>query len=831
MTKTKSNRRPFLSMFYKKKADNLKTKIKNAKKYEVNYKQGLTADQVKERKDAGLTNEVTNTIQMSYLQIIAKNIFTVLNILLITLAVVMLCFGLYPRLFFVVILTLNVAISLVQDIKAKHLISRLSLISNPHATVIRDGERVDVPFDGVVLSDVILLQAGKTIPCDAEIIYGSIRVNESFLSGETDAVTKTEGKIIFAQSYVTSGTAYAKVIQVGNANYANQLQEKARSFVRPSSEILKSLKTIIRVISIGAITIGLAEVITYSVGGKFSGDWKTIVESVDAITSSLVAMIPCGMYLMTSISLTVGVLVLGRNRMLVRELYSIEMLARVNVLCLDKTGTLTDGNMEVKEVVPFANVDMFHVEDIIGKILYVTKDENLTARALRVRYATKKIEGDCVAIPFDSEKKYSAASFNNHTYVMGAFGFFDITNTEKTKKVVERYERLGRRVLVVAEGERNIVKNRLPGKLTAIAVIVLVETIKSDARKNINWFKQNDVDLRVISGDSANSLKAIALEVGLDGANQVISLDGLSDEEVAKAALKYKIFARVSPEQKKLIISSLRKNGSTVAMIGDGVNDLLALKAADCSIAMANGADAAKSVSHLVSLDSNFSSLPKVVEEGRRVINNLQRVCSIFLVKTIFAFFFAILYLFLGWLHMHVNYPFTTNNLFLWEVLTIGIAPFFIALEPNKERITSGFISNIVKEAIPAAFLQIFMCLPLLVASYISPEYFPLDGAVAMSVILFTVMSLVILLHVCFPLNKYRKIVLIATCSVMALLITIDVITFYLVPIMNFLAIDYSKINNACLLLGLLTFIVSIPAYIIVAKYFKVFINRRKGKK
>lgn len=815
------------SLFHRNDKHDWEEKIKKAKKYKVNYTKGLNDTQVKERVDAGLTNKTRNAISTSYFEIFLKNIFTILNVILIALATVMIVFGLYQRLFFVVILIFNITISLVQDLKAKRLVSRLSLVSNPHATVIRNGDRVDIPFNEVVLSDIIMLQSGKTIPCDVEIVYGSVRVNESFLSGETDAVLKGVGKIAYAQSYVTSGTAYAKVVKVGNANYANTLQDKARSFSRPKSLILQSLTNIIRAISLVAIITGTAEIITFAANNGFAPE--NVVSSVDAITSSLVGMIPSGMYLMTSITLTVGVIILARNRMLVRELYSIEMLARVNIVCTDKTGTITDGNMEVKEVLPIGRITLKNLENIIGGILYITKDENLTAKALRSKYATIQIKGDCASIPFDSEKKFSAASYKGTTYVMGAYGFIDIVNDNATKHVVERLEKLGRRVLIVATGKGNIKNNKLPPKLTAVGVIGLVETIKSDAKANIEWFKQNDVDLRIVSGDSETSLRAIAVQVGLPS-DKVISLENMSDEEVSNAALTYKIFARVSPEQKQIIIQSLRNHANTVAMIGDGVNDLLALKAADCSIAMANGADAAKSVAHLVSLDSNFSSLPKVVEEGRRVINNLQRVCSIFLVKTFFAMFFATLSLILSWFNLEARYPFSTNNLFLWEVLTIGIAPFFIALEPNRERITSGFISNIVIEALPAGIIQVFISLPILIAYYANPDLFPREGAIAICVVMFSVMSLVILLHVCMPINKYRRIVLIGTFIVAGIILAADVVVCFYSGGQNYLDADYRAINNACLLLGLLMFIVSIPLYFVLAKYFKVFINYLKRK-
>ena len=321
------------------------------------------------------------------------------------------------------------------------------------------------------------------------------------------------------------------------------------------------------------------------------------------------------------------------------------MIARVNVVCIDKTGTLTDGNMKVDNLVSCSSHSLDYLKKVIGYILFVTKDDNLTAKALKAKYSTYVIHDEYSAIPFESAKKYSAASFNKHSYALGAYGFLKIDNSKDVKNKVERYERLGYRVLLIAEGKGDIKDNKLPNKMHAIGIIIFSENVKADAKDNIDWFKQNDASVRLISGDSVESLKTIAARVGIDKYKDAISLEGLSDDEVRKAARKCTIFARVTPEQKKIIISELRKRGNTVAMIGDGVNDLLALKAADCSIAMASGSDAVKAVSHLVSLDSNFSSLPRVVEEGRKVINNLQRVCSIFLVKTLFAIFMSTLFL------------------------------------------------------------------------------------------------------------------------------------------------------------------------------------------
>lgn len=810
-----------MRFFKKSSPENINEKIKKAKAYNVDYKHGLNENQVKERTAAGLINKSSKTVSKSYFEIIFKNVFSILNVILFAVAITMLVCGLYKRLFFTVVLFLNIGISLAQDIKARKLVDKLSLISNPRALAIRDGSERDIPFDSIVLSDILVLKAGNTIPCDAILVYGSITVNESFLSGETDNVIKNVGDNVFAESYVTSGTAYIKVVKIGNANYAFKMQEKARSFSRPRSEILASLTKIIHFISIIAIAIGLMEIITYASHGVISS-----IDTIDALTSSIVAMIPAGMYLITSITLTVGVIILARKKILVRELYSIEMLARVNVICFDKTGTLTDGKMVVKNVLTIASNTIDEVGKIIGQLLYATRDDNLTAQALKNKFPTIKVDSDVSCIPFDSAKKYSAASFNKTTYALGAFGFLPLSNEEEIKHIVYENENKGMRVLVLASGPGNIIDNKLPKSLKAIAIIVLSENIKKDAKRTISWFKNCGVDMCVISGDSPFSLKAIAKEVGIEN-NDAVSLEGLSDEKVKEYAKRYKVFARVTPEQKRIIIEELRAMKKTVAMVGDGVNDLLALKAADCSIAMANGADAAKAVAHLIALNSDFASLPSVVEEGRKVINNIERVCSIFLVKTVFAAFTSLFFLVCSWFNAKYKYPYVSNNLLVWELLTIGFAPFLLALEPNKERIRNGFLSNVITETLPAAIIQIVITLPALMVGYSLPEMFPLDGIISMTVITLTAMSLIILFHVCMPLNRYRTIVLSTTLALSVGVIVADV-ALYAYQGGGVLSINYLSINTACLLLCLLMFIVSIPLYFALAHLFAKWFNKEK---
>lgn len=794
-----------------KKAVILENKIRNARQYEVDFNQGLNDNQVQERKDDGLVNKLIKTHSKTYFEIIFKNIFSILNIILIAVAVVLTIFKLYNRMFFVILLLINTTISLVQDIKARHLVDKLSLISNPKVSVIRNGKEFTLPFNQLVLSDIIVLRLGDTVPCDSVILSGELRVNESFLTGESIAVKKIVNDKVYAESSVMSGSAYAKIVKVANANYASKLQEKSKTFSRPKSEILSSLNKIITFLSISSILLAVALIIVNVCFHVDVNDW------IDSVTSGIVMMIPAGMYLTISIALTVGIIHLAKKNILVKEMYSIEMLARVDTLCLDKTGTITSGKMELDEIVSFKKYTVENIKEYVSKMVFVTNDVNLTANAIRKNIGCLKVAGETNKIQFDSEAKFSAATFEGITIALGAHGFIKIDNDKEILSAVKKYELKGDRVMILAKSNKKIVNGKLPNDMTCIGVISMCEEIKEDAIKNIKWFQDNGVSIKVISGDSQNSLQTVAKKVGIENADKVCSLEGLSDEEICTMANKYNVFARVLPEQKKLLIEGMRNNKKTVAMVGDGVNDILALKQADCSIAMANGADAAKGVSHLISMDSNFSSLPKVVEEGRRVINNLQRVCSIFLVKTFFSITMSLLFLILNLFSpdQQISSPFISNYFIVWELLTIGLAPLLLAIEPNIKRISSdNFLSSIFKVLIPAGCAQVVVALPLVILCTYKADLFPKDCVMPLVAILITVMSFVILVNICWPLNKYRGTVCGVTFLLMGVAFFLDYIFYFsglrLKGKSLFLSIDYNvfaTISTPAILIGVLTFV------------------------
>ncbi len=736
----------------------IEQKIEEAQNFEVNTQQGLSKEQVEIRKKEGLWNSVPKKVTKSYAAIIFGNLFNYFNILLVLIAILLGIAELYSSMVFLFILCINVGIGMFQDIKARVLISKLSLLTAQKVTVIRGGEKKVINFDEVALSDILILSSGCQIPSDCIIREGRITVNESFLTGESVPCKKEVDDFVFGVSYVTSGEALVQVVKVGKANYAESIQNQANKFSRPKSEIIKSYGTLFNVLGIIVTVIAILQIITLSFGGNLF-DYEYYVSVVGNFAGSLVAMIPIGMYLLTSITLAVGVVVLSKKRMLVHELYCIEMLARIDVLCLDKTGTLTDGTMVVEEIVPFEKNTKEEIIEYVKGVIVGTKDMNLTAKGLIKQFGNETNLIAKKTIPFDSDKKMSAVTFTQgDTIIMGANNFFDYVNKDEIQEDIKKYEMMGRRVLLIGKTNSEIKDDNVTGKITVIGLVISKENIKENAIKIIEWFKNNGVEIKVISGDSAVSVSQIAQQVGIEGYDKTISLAGVSLQETETIADSYNVFGRVTPEQKETLIGALQKLGKKVAMTGDGVNDILALKKADCSIAMASGADAAKTISHLVSTDSDFSSFPDVVGEGRRVINNIQRASSLFLVKTIFAIIISCVFMFAGWINSEIKYPFITNSLYIWELITIGLGSFFLAIQPNRNKVEGSLMANILNYSVPAGVLMAFAVISMFVANTINPAIFTYNAVVGMSVIMFTIISFVVFCLICFPFDKYRGI-------------------------------------------------------------------------
>lgn len=773
--------------------------------FPVNLDFGLSSEQVKQRQENGLVNKTKKFVTKSYFRIIYENVFNFFNILLFLIIAAMIVAKIEIKNFvFVFILVMNIAIGLYQDIRARVLIDKLKVVSSVTVDVLRDGQIKAIKANEVVLSDIIQIKQGSQLVCDGTIVQGFAELNESLLTGESVNIAKTVGSKVYSGSFATAGTALYRVDHIGRENYAEQLQQNASKFKRVKSEILSSLKTIFKVVGFVVVALATAQIIIYR---NDLADIKSDVFSrtVGSIATSLVGMIPIGMYLLTSVTLAVGVIRLIKRNMLTQDMYCIETLARVDTLCLDKTGTITDGNLNVLKVVSTSDTSEKDLAKIIKSLVLATKDDNATARAIRKEFYKLNSFDSYSAIPFNSERKYSAVMLEDgRSIVMGAREFIP-HNNPKVDEECRVYEKQGMRVLVLALHKHVITIDEKLEESDIIGYIVLQDHIRDDAPDNIRWFKENGVDIRIITGDNPESAAEIARRAGVEGSDKYISLESMSLEEVRHFTRDYVIFGRVTPEQKEVIIEALKDDGHTVAMTGDGVNDILALRVADCSVAMASGSDAAKNVSHLVSLDSSFSALPDVVREGRRVINNLQRTVSLFLVKTVFASVLTILFI-TGMFKLSNKYPFILTNMFLWEILTIGVGALFVSLQPNDEQIKSKFLLNIVFRLIPASTIQI----GLVVFFFLYCKDY--DSAMSLSVLAFSLFSFVIFIRVCMPFDVYRTLLVIGLTFVGVVAVIADKFAGF-----ELFGIKYQSLNpHAFLVLGI-TLGVALIVYLLLS--------------
>ncbi len=676
---------------------------KYAERFEVNIEDGLNDEQVNQRILEGFSNFKPKNSSKTYGQIFFTNIFTVLNILLFVIAGFLISVGSIKDLSFLVMISLNIIIGIIQEIRAKKQIDKLSLITSPTVKVLRNGKISEISTGEVVLDDIMILTSGKQICADSVVVSDTIEVNESMLTGESDAILKKPGDTLYSGSIVVAGNCKAKVEKVGKDNYIESLTTSAKKYVKPKSELLHSLNLIIYVMSFLVVVLGgLLFYVQYVKNGM------NYVESIRKTAGAMIGMIPSGLYLCTSMALAVGVMRLARNGVLVQELYCIEMLARINVLCLDKTGTITDGTMKVKNVIEYKNFGGINTRYAMSALLNALNDDNLTSVAMKNYFGLQKRLKVLGTIPFSSKRKLSAASFDKYgTYIMGAPEFVLSKETYETiSKDVDKFAREGFRVLLLAYTEGLICENTLPDtEILPMSLILIEDNIRPDAIETINYFKNSGVEVKVISGDNPTTVSMIAKRAGIENADNFISLDGMSEQDVVRAASKFTVFGRVSPNQKRLLVKTLKEEGKTVAMTGDGVNDLLALKEADCSIAMASGSDAARNVSHLVLIDSNFACMPNVVAEGRRVINNVTKVSRLYLTKTMFSLLLAILALIQGY------YPISTNQLFIIDLFVIGIPSVILVLEKNNDLNKGHFLANVIKSALPGAIVIVILSL------------------------------------------------------------------------------------------------------------------------
>ena len=765
---------------------------------------GLTDEQVNERIEQGKVNADENPNTRTYKQIVRENTLTFFNFLNLVLLVLVLLVGSYKNAFFVCIIIINTLIGIAQEIRAKKTIDKLAILTAKKSIVIREGKKWTVPTEELVLDDLVCLKTGDQVPADAKVLEGSVEVNESLLTGESDNLPKNVGDELFSGSFVTAGEACCQIIHVGKDNYAAQITSEAKEFKRHNSELKNSLNAILKVISIIIVPLGalLFYKQYYIVGNTFKA-------SVVSMVAGVLGMIPEGLVLLTSVALTLGTLVLANKKTLVQELYCIETLARVDTLCLDKTGTITEGTMCVERVEPWDESllrnltedkeepdeggmlqdqeiqqenaetqnpdtgsqteadqaetidetavlqDIHEIEDMMGNLMYVLKDQNATIDALRKRFPTKTSMTLEHIVPFSSDRKYSGAVFEDRgTYLMGAAQFLFPEGREEILDVCQKYAQEGLRVLTLAHSSQMAEGTELPADLEPVALLLLTDVIREEAPDTLKFFDSQEVDLKVISGDDPVTVSAIAKRAGLKNAESYVDATTLeTEEDLEEAVSKYSIFGRVTPQQKKEMVQALQKQGHTVAMTGDGVNDVLALKEADCSIAMAQGSDAAKNIANVVLLDSNFASMPHIVNQGRRVVNNIRTAASMFLIKTMFSVMLSLLTIFFG-----NTYPFEPIQMSLISACAVGIPTFLLAQENNYDKIDHTFLRHVFLNAFPAA-ITISSC--VFAIMLVCQNVYHSNAMLSTACVLVTGWNYMAALKTVYaPLNTYRKVII-----------------------------------------------------------------------
>ncbi len=756
-TQTENIKKPKL------KVKKVKVKHQDAERFNPTNEEGLTTSQVESRIIDGLTNKVTTKYSKSVFSIIMSNTCTFFNFLYLIVFIAYLIAQLKPSSFlFVLVVIPNTLFSIILEINAKFSVEKLSILQSPTTTVIRNGVEEEISSSDVVLDDIFKISTGNQIPVDGFIRYGDVEINESLLTGESVAVKKTVGDPIMAGSFITSGSCIAIADKVGEESYVQKLTAKAKKYKKPQSELMKTIMWIVKIVGILIVPIAFGiGLVNYNQLADSSNALKAVVESTGPV---ILGMIPAGLILLTTIAFALGVIRLSWNKTLVQDMFSLEMLARVDVLCLDKTGTITDGRMKVVETISLCE-HPYSLNDIVGSMEKILEDTNQTASALREYFKTENFLPSIKTLPFSSKRKLSAVTFKDiGTYAIGAPEFILTEIPEKLKMQVDEHALKGNRVLLLAHSNSQITsKDTIPLTMKPIALIVITDNIRPEAIETIKWFKDNKVEVKVISGDNPVTVSEIASRAGITNASNWVSLEGLSDKEVELVANSYTVFGRVTPDQKAILVRAMKRAGHTVAMTGDGVNDILAMKDSDCAITVASGADAAKNVAHIVLTDNNFNSLPKVVAQGRRVVNNIQQSASLYVMKNIFVCLLAIISI-----ATVTPFPFKTPHLSMLEIVVLGFATTLLAVQPNNKPIEGDFLLTIISNAIPGALILLFN---VYLISFLNIfGIFGQDNELLLrtvQVVSFTFASVVYLIKICKPFNAWRATVVTAVIVIM----------------------------------------------------------------
>ena len=742
----------------------------NKDSYSINIT-GLTDEEVRQRVEEGLTNRADISTDKTTKEIVISNVFTYFNLIFLVITILLIMVGSFRNLTFLPIIIGNTVIGIVQEIRAKKTLEKMSLLNAPHADAIRNGSVKQISTEELVKDDVILLTAGKQICADAVVISGNIQVNESLLTGEADEVEKTEGSTLMSGSFVVSGECYARLEKVGNESYISKLSLEAKSMGgKEQSEMIRSINLIVKWVGIVIIPIGL---ILFWQSHFVNGE--SITKSVTSTVAAIIGMIPEGLYLLTTVALALSTMKLARKKVLLHDMKSIETLARVDVLCVDKTGTITEPDMKLKEIFLCKNsgtdgtqtaLTLDELKSLILDYANASVDNNATMLALKA-YAADDLTNNTSALhrtavsqqAFSSSLKYGSVTFSDGTYLLGAPEFIMHEDFARIEEEIIPYADKGDRVLLFARYDGENVENGIDGSVTPLGFVALANPIRENAVKTFEYFKSQGVAIKVISGDNPRTVSRIAIQAGIESAESFVDAATLDTEDkIADAVNKYTVFGRVTPKQKKQLVKALQAKGHTVAMTGDGVNDILAMKDADCSVAMASGSEAAAQAAQVVLLDSDFAHMPDVVYEGRRVVNNIQRSASLFLVKNIFSLLLSLFSVILM-----VTYPLEPAQVSLISMFTIGVPGFLLALEPNKDRINGHFITNVMLKALPGGLTDVIAVGALVVCG----EVFCISDASigTIATLVLSVVGFMILFKISEPLNGMKYAVIIGNIA------------------------------------------------------------------
>lgn len=719
------------------------------RRFNADIRYGLNSDQVNEYFENGWSNEPVEPPSKTVPEIVKSNLFTYFNLVFAVLAALLILAGSFRNLTFLPVILANLFIGIIQEIRAKNTLDKLSVLNAPKALVVREGRQFSIPAEELVLDDIVIFKAGNQICADAIVIDGEVSVNESLLTGESDEISKKPGDELMSGSFIVSGECYARLDKVGEDSYISKLTLEAKAMnSEEQSEMIRVLDKLVGVVGILIIPIGLL-----LFGQQFFFSGASFSKSITSMVAAVIGMIPEGLYLLASVALVVSVMRLASKKVLVHDMKCIETLARVNVLCVDKTGTITENTMEVNGEIPMDGYDsqsMAPLKQIISDFASAMSSDNITMKAMK-DYFNKPSGRKAVSVsPFSSQFKYSGAAFEDGSYVLGAPEFVLREDYDNYREQIEQYSSEGYRVLVFGIYDGVIDGKALTGKVTPLGLVFLSNPIRKEAPETFKYFENQGVEIKVISGDNPVTVSQVALQAGIANADNYIDASTLTtDEAIEDAVLRYTVFGRVTPDQKRKFVRALKKAGRTVAMTGDGVNDVLALKDADCSVAMASGSDAAAQASQLVLLDSNFACMPSVVMEGRRVVNNIERSASLFLVKNIFSFLlslFSVCFM--------INYPLEPSQISLISMFTIGVPAFFLALQPNKNIIQGHFLSNVLIKALPAGITDFLVVGALVVFGQVF-EVGETDISTACTMLL-AIVGFVILYNISKPMNALR---------------------------------------------------------------------------